>query len=210
MKLFFSVLILVMGIASSAFSRPTYDDYDYATYFSAKTGYSRGMTRLRLNKDKEKIFHTDNSVVEAAIGVQGEMLRTELELSVLGNDPYPAKFGETVYKTKVRVKTYLLNEYIDFRPNRNFRPYLGIGVGMADLEIKYDNDQLEERKPTVMAASAKAGLGIRVAPTSWLDIGYKFLILNKIEFQEKVNAVQYTDRRDHMFHEITVGFRFIF
>lgn len=200
---------MITGIFSSASARSIYEENDFFGYVSIKSGYSRGAEKLRIG-DKTNDLKTESVAYDGALGFQTRYLRMEVEIGHIGNDPRSVSFGATKVATTVRAKTYQLNGYVDFFKRQTVRPYLGIGVGAADLEIKYDHNDLKERTLTRFAANAKVGIGIEVMPQLFLDVGYKCQYVNRIETKETLNDVDYKVRRDHLFHNAMIGLRMVF
>ncbi len=128
--------------------------------------------------------------------------KTALDEDEITGDIVPAK-------VKFGMQTVMLNGYYDFRNDSVFTPYIGAGIGFADLTLKFtDTDGAYSKSKVKFAYGLKAGVGIEVAKNVTVDIGYRYL---------KPSVIKYTYDEDgglikmktHM-NEAAVGVRFAF
>ncbi len=99
----------------------------------------------------------------ADIGVghaYGNGLRAELELARRNNEI--AQVGEDADATSL-----MLNGLYDFNRDGRFQPYVGVGIGYANVEIANFDD-------SDFAWQAMAGLGVKLSERTMFDIGYRF------------------------------------
>jgi opacity protein-like surface antigen len=76
----------------------------------------------------------------------------------------------------------MVNAYADFQTGGMATPYLGAGVGYADVDVKdylgkdYDDD--------VVAGQIGAGILFALSPRVAVDLGYRFMITDDPEIKD--------------------------
>jgi opacity protein-like surface antigen len=187
-----------------------YKEFDGAPIFAAGIGY-------RVNK----WFRAD---------ITGEYRSNAdfsgADLVDAGGGPFPVT--PNTYDAKKREWLALANGYIDMGSWHGISPYIGAGVGFANIEISGftdigvgssgdpaiafgdDNDEWN------FAWAVYAGLGFEVTPKLTLDLGYRYLDLGDAESGNLV-AYDGTDAVDNPMefnditsHDIRVGMRYQF
>lgn len=115
--------------------------------------------------------------------------RIELEYAESSNTFTKATFSDAVVAAKgeVTVRSLLLNSFAVYHNGTPVVPYLGLGLGGAQIKIAgltVGAQALIDDEVLVFACQGGAGIDIDV--TSWLrlDIGYRFLYLQQPEFTE--------------------------
>jgi opacity protein-like surface antigen len=93
------------------------------------------------------------------------------------------------------VKVFSVNTYYDFDLGSNFKPYLGLGVGMADIENMKDNE---------LALSGYAG--VNYAVTENLYAGLRASI-HHVEESEDELGIKYDDFRTYAVGAV-IGYKF--
>ena len=84
--------------------------------------------RFGLSYSETKIELTKLTVSGTVDGVAGSASYTPAQVSAVG-----VSFDNDV-------KSYSLNAYYDFKTNRTFTPYVGVGLGQADIENANDKE----------------------------------------------------------------------
>jgi outer membrane immunogenic protein len=69
----------------------------------------------------------------------------------------------------LKIRTVMVNAYADFATGSLATPYLGAGVGVADVDVEDDDDQ-------VLAGQVAAGVLFAVSPQVSVDLGYRFMM----------------------------------
>lgn len=83
------------------------------------------------------------------------------------------------------------------------KPYVGVGLGLADIKVKYqDAEDLVSISKTKFAWNLNAGVGFEVAENVTVDVGYRYL---QVE-EAKKELLKIKTRAN----EISVGVRFDF
>jgi opacity protein-like surface antigen len=106
----------------------------------------------------------------AAIGYDFGPSRLEIEGSYREADADDAD-------EDLEVMTLLVNAYADFKTGGMVTPYLGAGVGYAEVEAgDYDDE--------VFAGQLAAGMLFALSPKVAVDLGYRFLITDNPEVKD--------------------------
>jgi outer membrane autotransporter protein len=102
------------------------------------------------------------------------------------------------YDYDVSLLTLMANAYYDIDTDSSVRPYIMGGVGMANADTSW-NDQDE----TVFAWQVGAGLGFEIADNTTLDLGYRYLKPNDFD-NDSVGDVKSES------HNVMLGLRYQF
>ncbi|GAM98909.1 outer membrane protein A precursor [alpha proteobacterium U9-1i] len=86
----------------------------------------------------------------------------------------------------VHAYTGMLNLFYDFARGSRFEPYLGLGVGMARVNVSQHDDTppplfTVNDEDSVLAYQGLAGVAIGLTERLDLDIGYRYLVANSAE-----------------------------
>lgn len=147
---------------------------------------------------------------DIAVGVKTGDVRAELEygFTKMGTKDISDEDGSG--KGKFGMQTVMLNGYYDFHNDSIFTPYVGAGIGFADMTLKISSEEGAASKSKVkFAYGLKAGVGIEVAKNVTVDVGYRYLkpSVAKYGYDEDDDAL--IKMKTHM-SEATVGVRFAF
>ena len=103
----------------------------------------------------------------------------------------------------------MFNGFFDLHNNSPFTPYLGGGIGFAGLHL---SDTTSRGEPlygaaddTVFAYQAGAGIEIALNPQCSLDIGYRYFVTDRANFDSDLDIVTNLKFESH---NAAVGFRF--
>jgi len=98
--------------------------------------------------------------------------------------------------------TLMLNGYYDFETHSDWRPYIGAGIGAANIIV-----DVPESKDDAYAIAYKlgAGLGVDVSRHMTFDLGYMFLFTS--DFSLKTPDGAFVENMDG--HTVTLGVRFL-
>lgn len=86
------------------------------------------------------------------------------------------KHDFTDYDEDVSLLTLMANAYYDFDAGSGVMPYIMGGLGMAHVDLSWADDGED-----VFAWQIGAGLGIKVADSTTLDLGYRYLKPNSFD-----------------------------
>jgi len=98
----------------------------------------------------------------------------------------------------VSLLTLMANAYYDIDIDSSVRPYIMGGVGMANADTSWQDDD-----ETVFAWQVGAGLGFEIADNTTLDLGYRYLKPNDFDndFAGKIKTES---------HNVMLGLRYQF
>lgn len=116
-------------------------------------------------------------------------------------------------KQKLKARTLLLNAYYNFANESSFTPYVGFGLGLAQLKTKDFTVNLPsgdyflyipaKKKHNSLAFKISAGIGYKVNDAVSLDLGYSFAKLGKVLGVAKVEKYNAAGQRVNGGGEVT-------
>ncbi len=138
--------------------------------------------------------------------------RIEVELGYRQADLDRVEFNEGPFDADgdVTVLNAMLNTIAEYRHGSQWRPYLGLGIGAAQVSLNdattfggplVDDDDL------VFAYQVLAGLGLKLSKTLTWDIGYRWLSSTDPEL---VDGLGEEFDFDFSSHQLSLGLRFSF
>lgn len=139
-------------------------------------------------------------------------LRFDLDGSYRANDVDELKVNGTKAASidgALEIKALMLNAYYDFESSSRVVPYLGAGIGIAEVSLDgFDANGIElvDGSDTVLAGQLAAGLRMPLSATTQLDVGYRFMMTDTAEFSSPAGRVE-ADVRSHV---LLVGIQFKF
>jgi outer membrane protein OmpA-like peptidoglycan-associated protein len=136
---------------------------------------------------------------------EGELSYRDNELEV---DPPTLNDGE------VQAIAAMFNAYYDFNKGGRIEPYVGVGIGAAQLDANAVfngfNDEFDT-DDTVAAAQAMVGVAVGLTDRLDLDIGYRYFYAPDAEFDGlQDGVVPTTYEADYTHQAVTVGLRWQF
>ncbi len=181
-------------------------------YVSAKL--ARGWDKIKFKgEDSSGSFQTWGG--DIAVGAKIGDARAELEygFTKAGSKTSLDEDGAgnlVPAKIKFGMQTVMLNGYYDFRNDSVFTPYVGAGIGFADMTLKFaDEDGAYSKSKVKFAYGLKAGVGIEVAKNVTVDVGYRYLKPSVAKYGYDEIDNEQIKMKTHM-SEATVGVRFAF
>lgn len=134
-------------------------------------------------------------------------LRLEGELAHRQND-----FED--FSGDVRATSLMINAYYDFNRHGRFQPYVGVGIGGANIEaegglgpISFDDDD------TVLAYQGMVGVGIQMTERLTFDIGYRYFKAEDVGVSGVFDCegeCPFSFEGDYEHQAVTLGLRFSF
>jgi outer membrane protein OmpA-like peptidoglycan-associated protein/outer membrane protein W len=132
-----------------------------------------------------------------ANGFRLEAAYTELESDMINKLTGPTPFGVTS-------SALMANLYYDFNRGGWFEPYIGIGAGVTDFDFSGSPTAAAD---TAFAWQALAGVAIGLTQQLDLDIGYRYLEADDVDFEEfGIGGQQF----DYDYQAATIGLRYQF
>jgi opacity protein-like surface antigen len=129
-------------------------------------------------------------VVGGAVGFKfGDNLRGELEISNIG-DSADCVGKCLVNSIDVDVLSFLGNAWLDLPIDGTITPYVGAGVGYA--EISLDAGAFGEVSDWDFVYQAGAGFRVEIAQNTMLDFGYRFRVLDDADYDAHIGQIGLT------------------
>ncbi|MEX0853988.1 MAG: outer membrane beta-barrel protein [Bauldia sp.] len=138
--------------------------------------------------------------------------RLEGELSSRGNDVNPFTIGnEGVSAGSARFFALMANGWYDFNRTGRFKPYIGGGIGVANVHLKVDeigtvggSGDIDDEN-CVFAYQLGAGFGYQFAPRATFTMDYRYFGASSSFFASETAPYGVTDSFHN--HSLMVGLR---
>lgn len=177
---------------------------DNKVYIKGNVGYldaiPKAKTSFSYQKDKKL-----KSTYQASLGaglVFKEKIRTDITFLHFGDLKYKSKMpingGRVVGEAqKIRVNTFMLSAYYDFLHDQTVSPFVGAGVGIANirptnsvLTAAGSSAKVIKRmsKTNNAAFALSAGANVKVQKNLFLEVGYQYTYLGKLKKFSRVDT----------------------
>ncbi len=107
-------------------------------------------------------------------------------------------------------RSYMMNGYFDIPTYTRFRPYIGAGIGVAQvknrLEVVDVSSSIVKNKDSNFAYQLMAGIGYNINRNWTLDAGYRYVNNGDSEWGENIQKYNFKSKE----HQITAGVRYTF
>lgn len=145
-------------------------------------------------------------VVNGAIGVElNPLIRVEGEIGFHYNT---AVQGGTGIDWTFRTVSFMGNGYFDIPTNSPLKPYVGIGLGFANVQLEGDNFGLTASDSDLVGAlQLMAGVGFDISPRATLTFGYRYFTTTDPNFNSGFGGAFDTE---FISHDFLFGARFRF
>ncbi len=176
---------------SGGFGVATYPDADLAV---------PGVGTAELSSDAGFMFGL-------ALGMKNDSFRLEGEVAYRTNDGdrISGPGGSVSITGDVTTTSLLANGYIDIGSSGSVIPFIGAGLGFANVAI--DSPGLADDSDTVFAYQFIAGVGFSINPRLMLDLSYKYLGTSTPSFSDVVGD---EFELDYSSHAVQLGIRYAF
>lgn len=179
-----AMALMLAGVVSSASAAP---------YVAGNFGMvSVNDSTLSGNSSGELSFDSGFGFI-AAIGNGFDGLRAEAEISYRTNDL------DTPVNGDISSLAVMGNLLVDLDISESVRPFLGAGMGLANVEIDGDSDSSDD---TVFAYQAIAGIGFPLTHVTTLDLQYRYFASADPDFDGT--------EAEYQTHNFFAGLRFDF
>ncbi len=180
-------------------------DYDITDTFAA------GNATGEVDSDNGAVF-------SAAVGHAWGGLRVEGEFSYRKNDLDSVRvdtitvagvvftaLGTFDFEGDTTSYGFMANGWYDFDTGSNWVPFVGLGVGVARLNLDIQSvagvGVTYDESDTVFAYQVGAGLGYRVTPTMTVTLSYRYFATKDPEFDDGVDKIE----TEYASHNIMAG-----
>jgi opacity protein-like surface antigen len=147
-------------------------------------------------------------------GIKQEWLRLDVTADYGWRSKYQAEYTGGTFSGKIESFTVLANAYADLGTWYGITPYVGAGIGGADLIFSsYENPAATAPMPSTavpvsrwnLAWAVMAGLSYTVAPNILIDVGYRHIDMGDVNGgpNEQLTVKKLTG------DEIRIGFRYL-
>lgn len=133
----------------------------------------------------------------------GNGFRSEVEFGYRTNDTDELSvsgYGSIPIGGDITTVSLMANVLYDFVPEGNVSPFIGVGLGIANIEA--DLDYLESADDNVFAGQLMAGVGFAVSPNVKLDVQYRYFVTEDPDFDGTEG--------EYATHNALVGLRYSF
>jgi len=154
-------------------------------YVSGNVGISKVNDLTATGVDDQGTWSSDTSLdtgyaIHAALGYDFDPIRAEVELGYAKND-FDKIDTEKATNGDVTATTFFANAYYDFHNSSLFVPYLGAGLGYAN--ISYNNLNVDWEYPfdshdSVFAYQFMAGIAFAINENLFADLSYRYIGTN--------------------------------
>lgn len=192
-----AVLLLVFGVGLSTASAQMYISGNLGAVFLEDSDFDAD------GLSGEFSFDTGFGATVGLGHEYGNGLRTEIELGYRSNDFDEVEvdgLGSGSVDGDMTALSGMLNVYYDFLPKSIFTPFIGGGVGVANVEA--DADDIGSEDDNVFAYQAAAGGTFAASEKLNIDLQYRYFATDDPEFDGE--ELEYTT------HNIMLGLRYSF
>lgn len=202
-----ALLVLLAGLVSATLMTPA--SFAANPYFSVQVGATWLEDADLDGVDAE--FDTGYNV-GAAGGYDFGMARLEAELAYRENDFDKLKLGglSAGADGDMSAFSFMVNGYWDLENATPLTPYLGAGVGVANVEIsdlEVAGIDVADDDDTVFAYQLAAGIGFELNQAMILDLGYRYFATEDPEFDSDLGG-DFEGEYDS--HNVSLGLRMNF
>lgn len=217
----YTIGVLVLGLPALAYGqlyRPAAGTQLYHPYVAVQGGFSflaDSDVSSTAGVPEEATFDTGYGI-SLKIGTQINQLRIEGQVQYTENDLDKLRVSTglgTVAREAggdVSATAFTANAVWVLAPQQKFHPYIGAGVGFAEVAINdatISGIKLADDSDTVFAYQLMAGVEVEVAPQAAVYAGYHYLATSDPEFQD---ASGNSFQAEYASHNIAVGLRLSF
>ena len=151
------------------------------------------------------------------IGFKYQWFRTDVTADYRFGAPLRATAPASLERARFSAGTLMLNGYVDLIPTGAITPYVGAGVGGAFETVESWAATPGVARPrlngtrSAFAYAAMAGVAVDLTPSLKLDVGYRYLALTGMRFNDPGLPAGGVARLGALgAHEIRVGLRYMF
>lgn len=149
--------------------------------------------------------------------------RVELEYGITDDTKNSGTYGHNIngwtiptgYGIESRIQTVMLNTYWDINTNTKITPYVGAGIGYANIREEayvsnqYDTQTAKDHEDN-LAWQVSAGISYEITADLDMDLGWRYTDYGDIKNNASQAGYQSVSNRDYDSHEILLGMRYTF
>lgn len=161
--------LLVAGVCAA----PSLAQAAGTPYVSLSTGIGL-LNNSTVDGNDDAIEYNTGYLINGAVGMKNDAMRLEAEVGYHRNSVDTSDYYGPL-GAHVSMWTFMANGYYDFDlSSAGLSPYVMAGLGLADASIS-DGNWGPSSTSTQFAWQIGAGVGIKTAPNTTVDIGYRYL-----------------------------------
>ena len=147
------------------------------------------------------------------VGYDFGLLRLDAEIAYKANDPSNliTPTGPVPTTGSTTALTYMVNGYIDIPTKMSLEPYLGVGIGFANISLESNIagpfPVIADDSDTVFAYQLSAGVGYAVTRSTTVTLGYRYFATDD---PDMINGGGTPFTTEYQTHEFNLGVRFRF
>ena len=110
----------------------------------------------------------------------------------------------------VSAESLMANGYYDFDTGTNWKPYVGAGVGMANVNfdgIDINGIRAVDNSDLAFAYQAMAGIGYQLTPSGTIYTGYRYFAVDDPSLNDAAGGTLHSELETH---NLEVGYRLSF
>jgi len=178
-KQFFVLLALTMFIGlgvSAAFAAP-YVSVNVGAVWLEDTDIEDDF-----GDEAEMSFDTGFGITAAIGNAYENGLRGEVEFGYRTSDidEFDSDFGSRSINGDISTISLMVNGYYDFMPKETICPFIGAGIGYANVEG--DIDELGSEDDNVFAYQVAVGVAFAINPQTKIDVQYRYFDTDDSDF----------------------------
>lgn len=229
---------LLLTAISSVFAVTNANATEYKPYVAARVAYmsldndaeqnvsDRGYNSTIVNKTLNDETIGGRFAVGFKVPLCGGLaksVRTEIEY---GYNNYTSNSGSyshniggfsilTGYKIESKIQTVMWNSYYDLDTGTKFTPYIGVGIGYANIKEKagvanqYDSQSAKDSEDN-FAWNISTGVSYEISSNMDAELGYRYTDYGSVKNSENRGYYSSNAKRDYDSHEIMLGLRYNF
>lgn len=183
---------------------------DVTPYVGARLSYD--FVRQNIVAD-EKVKLNDNTWGgHIALGAKHNAFRIETEYNQDRSTRKMLSDGGDRTKVNTKTQSLLVNAYYDFNLCSRFTPYVGIGAGIAKLNVRIHEDGFTEKyTPSNFAWQIGAGVSYAATDSIDVDLGYRYVDTGAAHiYKEVAGGDKWGMKLNTARHELYAGIRYNF
>lgn len=190
-------------------------DEGRGVYLSAKAG-TFGLDDAKYSPPGDRNIHfEEGNSLSLAAGYDFGLFRVEAEYGSRKNDM--ATYGEYKADGSYETNSYLVNGFIDFENSTFVTPYIGLGIGIADIEsvsplVHFPDPvgmvKIAGGSETVTAYQGFLGVGFEIGGHMLIDVEWNFFTSSDPSFQDTVSATEV--KSSYAGSSVSAGLRYLF
>ena len=143
---------------------------------------------------------------ELGIGYDFGKIRTDFSYSLINSDTSKVR-GVEINNDENKIKTFYLSAAYDFRADKKWQPYVGIGLGKSEVENTVTSEGAKIKVSKDGLTSVKVKLGVNYAASDNFDVFGEIYRATTEDISQTIEGVTYT-LSDLSVNGVSLGLRY--